>query len=165
MASDGKMTPSLPANVSSTRQALRTEIETVIEDFKDSKEKPPFTLSELVVMATICCEADAITLKDVTRWTTITFQFYRQQVIGEYMQTRQHNQTTLRNFLEVFDEWDVPLTCGPGDNTLVCRATYLQQSEKAFTAPTSYANGWSRKEKANSAFLNFHQKFEAQFMR
>jgi hypothetical protein len=139
MASDGEKTTSSAASAYSTRKVLQMEVETVIQEYRSAEEKPPFTPSELVVMATICREADAITLEDAMSWTIDTFSFYRQRLSGHTRLCEHHyGRITLQDFHHVLDSWEVPLVYAADENTLLCLETY-SQSKQAFTTITAAA--------------------------
>ena len=81
------------------QQQLKSEIEAVIAEFAtgDQRNSPPYTVSELVVMAAICGLEERITEKKVLKWTLRTFPYYTDRAIDHYLEigTGQARQPSL----------------------------------------------------------------------
>jgi hypothetical protein len=64
---------------------LKAEVEAVVKPYADSKDRPPFSLADLAVMAWVCRKNDSgiITEKETLEWVMRTFRYYFNLAVDE----------------------------------------------------------------------------------
>ncbi|KAK5697202.1 hypothetical protein LTR97_007337 [Elasticomyces elasticus] len=97
--------------------SVRARITAAIAPWRDSPEKPPFTAVQLVVMALLTSDI-SLPSKDVWKWTTASFSYYRSLASDASWTVTCHNyedsdmrevQVLRRELDEVFLNYDLPL--------------------------------------------------------
>ena len=101
------------------RADVRTEIRAVIERYKRVDYRPPFTTPELIVMAILCSDEEALAPRGIMRWIVSTFDFYRSKALEEYLKcaVTESNYNgnydrpgmAVEGFEKAFDDWETPL--------------------------------------------------------
>lgn len=104
-----------------SRKPLRDEIEKLISSYRSSSplEKPPFSPSELVIMAVICSNQPYLMIKDIMMWISATFPFYLSKMAetcAEHMQrsfqsgnTMAYKPPTVFDVADALRAYEVPL--------------------------------------------------------
>lgn len=99
------------------RARLALEIMAVTKPYRQRKKKPPYSASEMTVMAVVCCGYSSIDKVRVLEWICDSFPYYAQLTILEYAETQAYKITPtveqpdeiVEGFHDVFNDWRVPL--------------------------------------------------------
>ena len=118
------------ARIVQDRAAVKGEILEVIKPHQQSEAKPPFSASELVVMAVFCSIKASIRKSEIMAWVCDTFPYYLRAAMQAHVRAqmrefdaRGDSETPReidKGFHEVFSEYDVPLRNAGGKRVVGC---------------------------------------------
>jgi hypothetical protein len=96
------------------RAEIRAEICAVIEKHNDGTEKPPFTASELIVMAFFCSRWAHLDFCQVLEHIVAFFKYYRCQALEQYAITATYPKErakpgmVVEGYIQAIDDWSAP---------------------------------------------------------
>ncbi len=104
------------AEITNTQtECFREEIYRLIAKHNEHDKEPPFSPSEMVVMAGVCSSEPSLSIQDCLEWIISTFGYYRDQALSSYAEAMWNDigvivrSNPIKHFGKGFDDWRAPL--------------------------------------------------------
>ncbi|KAK4547135.1 hypothetical protein LTR36_001356 [Oleoguttula mirabilis] len=98
------------------RASVRAEIMAAIRPYQRRNATPPFSTTELIVMAVLCNGKHYISKTEILQWIVSTFTSYTDKALAVYTTSQRHRyadggqvRCVVANFHNAFDDWRAPL--------------------------------------------------------
>ncbi|KAK5130774.1 hypothetical protein LTR08_001664 [Meristemomyces frigidus] len=132
-------------NIIAERASVKVDIMTAIKPYRRASTKPPFSASELIVMAILCSSESSLSVSKTFEWAVRTFSYYAHAALDAYLAVEPDDENddpagprcVIPELRYGLDEWEVPLVDVYASDIYTSNLVRNRENEDTITVPPS----------------------------